>query len=78
MLQVCTNYEIGRRIFEQEQQGADRAGYGKELLDELAARLTSELGSGYSRTNPEDYPDSVFPLCPFWFGLSTRQAWSYR
>jgi hypothetical protein len=28
LLQVYTNYEIGRRIFEQEQQGADRALYG--------------------------------------------------
>ena len=40
LLQVYTNYEIGRRIFEQEQQGADRAQYGKELVRELAARLT--------------------------------------
>src|SRR5271169_6463095 len=51
LLQVYTNYEIGRRIFEQEQQGANRAGYGKELLNELAARLTGEFGGGFSRTN---------------------------
>jgi predicted nuclease of restriction endonuclease-like (RecB) superfamily len=51
LLQVHTNYEIGRRIFEQEQQGADRAEYGKELLGELAARLTNEFGMGFSRTN---------------------------
>ena len=35
LLQVYTNYEIGRRIFEQEQQGADRAQYGKELVRDL-------------------------------------------
>jgi predicted nuclease of restriction endonuclease-like (RecB) superfamily len=51
LLQVYTNYEIGRRIFEHEQQGADRAEYGKELLKELAVRLTGEFGSGFSRTN---------------------------
>ena len=51
LLQVYTNYEIGRRIFEQEQKGADRAQYGKELLNELAARLTGEFGGGFSRTN---------------------------
>ncbi len=51
LLQVRTNFEIGRRIFEQEQQGADRAEYGKELLTELAARLTCEFGMGFSRTN---------------------------
>ena len=66
LLQVYTNYEIGRLIFEQEQQGADRAGYGKELLNELAARLTGELGSGFSRTNLASmrqfymtYPDRI-------------------
>jgi hypothetical protein len=49
LLQVHTNYEIGRRIVEQEQQGAERAQYGKEILRELAARLTAEFGKGFSR-----------------------------
>jgi DUF1016 N-terminal domain len=44
LLQVHTNYEIGRRIVEQEQQGAERAQYGKEILRELAGRLTAEFG----------------------------------
>ena len=53
LLQVYTNYEIGRRIFEQEQQGADRAQYGKEIVRELATRLTSEFGGGFSKSNLE-------------------------
>jgi hypothetical protein len=44
LLQVHTNYEIGRRIIEQEQKGADRAEYGKELLKGLSVRLTAEFG----------------------------------
>jgi hypothetical protein len=66
LLQVHTNYEIGRRIFEQEQQGANRAEYGKEVLNELAARLTAKFGAGFSRTNLASmrqfyvaYPDRV-------------------
>jgi len=51
LLQVYTNYEIGRRIFEQEQQGANRAQYGKEIVRDLAARLTGEFGSGFSISN---------------------------
>jgi predicted nuclease of restriction endonuclease-like (RecB) superfamily len=51
LLQVYTNFEIGRRIVEQEQRGKDRAGYGKEILNELAARLTEEFGGGFSSTN---------------------------
>lgn len=50
-LQVVTNFEIGRRIVEHEQQGAARAEYGKELLKELSARLTEEFGKGFSPTN---------------------------
>lgn len=39
---------IGRRIVEQEQQGADRAEYGKQLMETLSAELTKEYGKGYS------------------------------
>lgn len=50
-LQVLTNFEIGRRIVEHEQQGEQRADYGKELLRQLSARLTDEFGKGFSLTN---------------------------
>jgi len=53
IVQVHTNYEIGRRIVEQEQHGKDRAAYGKEILTTLAKRLTQEFGNGYSRSNLE-------------------------
>ena len=32
LLQVYTNFEIGRRIVEQEQRGEDRAGYVNDTL----------------------------------------------
>jgi predicted nuclease of restriction endonuclease-like (RecB) superfamily len=51
LLQVYTNYEIGRRIVEQEQQGKGRARYGTEMIKELAARLTGEFGNGFSTSN---------------------------
>ena len=49
--QVMTNFEIGRRIVEHEQQGAKRAGYGQEMLKSLSARLTEEFGRGFSVSN---------------------------
>ena len=52
-LQVLTNFEIGRRIVEHEQQGAERAEYGKELLKVLSAQLTGEFGNGFSERNLE-------------------------
>ena len=51
LLQVLTNFEIGRRIIEHEQQGAERAEYGKALLKGLAADLTAEFGNGFSKRN---------------------------
>lgn len=50
-LQVVTNFEIGRRIVEHEQQGAKRASYGAELLSVLSAELAQEFGTGFSVTN---------------------------
>ena len=51
LIQVLTNFEIGRRIVEHEQQGAERAEYGKALLKDLAGELTVEFGRGFSRSN---------------------------
>ncbi len=52
-LQVMTNFEIGRRIVEHEQQGSKRAEYGAELLKELSALLAKEFGKGFSARNLE-------------------------
>lgn len=51
LIQVLTNFEIGRRIVEHEQQGAERAEYGKALLKELSIELTEEFGKGFSERN---------------------------
>lgn len=51
LVQVRTNFEIGRHIVEFEQQGADRAVYGGELLTVLAERLSAEFGKGFARSN---------------------------
>ena len=52
-LQVITSYEIGRMIVEYEQQGTQRAEYGKLVLKTLSERLTSEFGRGFSKSNLE-------------------------
>jgi predicted nuclease of restriction endonuclease-like (RecB) superfamily len=41
-------WNIGRRIFEEEQQGKERADYGTYLIRHLAKELTPEYGSGFS------------------------------
>ena len=53
LVQVYTNFEIGRRIVVQEQKGKGRAAYGQEVLTVLSERLVVEFGRGYSRSNLE-------------------------
>ena len=46
-----TYWLIGRRIVEEEQGGATRAGYGQALIEQLSADLVSRFGRGFSRQN---------------------------
>lgn len=48
-----TYFEIGRMIVEEEQNGKDRAEYGKQVLKGLSEQLTSEFGKGYGVRNLE-------------------------
>ncbi len=41
-------WSIGKRIFEEEQQGKERADYGTYLIRFLAEQLQPEYGSGFS------------------------------
>jgi predicted nuclease of restriction endonuclease-like (RecB) superfamily len=50
---VCTHFEIGKKIVENEQQGKERAAYAEKTLTLLSTDLTAEYGNGYSRTNLE-------------------------
>jgi predicted nuclease of restriction endonuclease-like (RecB) superfamily len=53
LVQVHTNFEIGRRIVQQEQKGKSRAAYGQEVIKALAEQLTAEFGKGFATTNLE-------------------------
>lgn len=48
---VYAYFEIGKKIVEEEQNGAGRAEYGKYLLKELSSHLTSQYGKGFSADN---------------------------
>lgn len=45
--EVKTRYEVGRYIFEDEQQG-ERAAYGKQILKNLSVRLIERFGNDWS------------------------------
>jgi predicted nuclease of restriction endonuclease-like (RecB) superfamily len=50
-LMTATYWEIGRRIVEFEQNGAERAEYGEELIKQLAGDLTRQFGRGFGAVN---------------------------
>jgi predicted nuclease of restriction endonuclease-like (RecB) superfamily len=52
---TSTYWDFGRRIVEFEQGGEARAGYGEELLRQLARDLTERLGRGFSVTNLQNF-----------------------
>jgi predicted nuclease of restriction endonuclease-like (RecB) superfamily len=45
---VLMYWNIGRRIFEEEQEGKDRADYGSYLVKSLSKSLIPEYGTGFS------------------------------
>lgn len=53
-IMTITYFEIGRIIVEEEQNGKDRAEYGKQLLKDLSKQLTKEFGKGFSVVNLEN------------------------
>lgn len=50
---VITYFEIGRMIVEDEQNGENRAEYGKAILKDLSLHLTERFGKGFSQRNLE-------------------------
>jgi predicted nuclease of restriction endonuclease-like (RecB) superfamily len=50
-LMTASYWEIGRRIVQFEQDGADRAAYGEALIQRLALDLSNRFGRGFSYRN---------------------------
>lgn len=50
-LMTASYWEIGRRIVEFEQGGAERAGYGEVLIERLSLDLTRRFGRGFGKAN---------------------------
>jgi len=52
-IRMMMYWHLGERIFVEEQRGEDRATYGEYTLKNLAKRLESEFGSGFSKRQLE-------------------------
>ena len=69
-------WTIGKRIFEEEQQGKDRAHYGTYLIQFIAQELEPEYGSGYSKRQIELFRQfyRTFPIAN---ALRSQLSWTH-
>lgn len=71
-------WNIGKRIFEEEQQGKERADYGTYIIKNLAIDLEPEYGSGFSVRQLE-MCRQFYRLYPIANALRSQLNWSqYR
>ena len=68
-------WDIGKRIFEEEQDGKDRADYGSYLIKNLANKLIPEYGSGFSVRQLER-SRQFYRLYPIASALRTQLNWN--
>ena len=70
---------IGKRIVEEEQQGAKRAAYGKEILRTLSNELTKEFGNGFGERALRDFRQFylTFQEMKIWHTLCAKLNWSH-
>ena len=75
---VLLNWEIGNRI-RREILNEERAQYGEQIVQTLAARLQQEFGRGYSRRNLFNMIkfSEVFPDSEIVHALSTQLSWTH-
>ncbi len=73
---VQAYWHIGRLIVEDEQQGQQRAAYGKQQLQQLSEQLTREFGKGFDASNLRNMRS--FYLCfPNRDALRHKLSWTH-
>ena len=69
-------WNIGRKIFEEEQQGKDRANYGEYLTKYIAEALEPAFGSGFSRRQLE-LSRQFYRTYPIANALHSQLSWTH-
>lgn len=70
---------IGKRIVEEEQNGKNKAQYGKRLIEDLSIALQAELGKGFSYANLCNFRQFYlkFPEQEILYTLCRELSWSH-
>lgn len=73
---VQAYWSVGKYIVEYEQQGEQRAEYGKNVINDLSARLTKEYGSGFTVSNLK-YMRQFYIYFPIRHALRDKLTWTH-
>jgi predicted nuclease of restriction endonuclease-like (RecB) superfamily len=70
---------IGKRIVEEEQNGKERADYGKEIIKNISEEMTREFGKGFSKRTIWEIRQfyTTFPDFSIVRTLSAQLSWSH-
>jgi predicted nuclease of restriction endonuclease-like (RecB) superfamily len=73
---LLTYWQIGKLIVEDEQQGKERAEYGKQTLKNLSKKLSLEFGKGFDESNLRNMRSfyQAFPICD---ALRHELSWTH-
>lgn len=69
-------FEIGRKIVDEEQEGAKRAEYGRNLLEMVSQELTKEFGRGFDSSNLRRMR-RFYLIFEKWETVSPKLTWSH-
>ena len=69
-------WHIGERVFNEEQEGKERANYGEYLIKYLSQELQPEFGSGFSYRNLAWYRQ-FYRTFPIVNSLRSQLSWTH-
>ena len=69
-------WQIGKAIFEEEQQGKERAEYGRFLIKSISVEFQPRMGSGFSIRQLERYRQ-FYRTFPITSALRTQFSWTH-
>lgn len=72
-------WNIGKRIVEEEQNGSDRAEYGKQIIETISKELTEEFGNGFGPRTVRSFRQFylTFPEIEIWKTVFSKLSWSH-
>ena len=73
---VHAYWQVGKYIVEYEQQGKERAEYGKGVINELSNKLVDEFGNGFTIANLK-YMRQLYLIFPIGHAVRDQLSWTH-